>query len=89
MSRRAVRYTVTFSAQGRPSRAPTEAAMGSTPEGCPRRTSPTPREASHSLTTVPSMRAATARHMALVSAKARWQLPMEMTRASRSTWSAP
>src|SRR5207249_10318225 len=77
ISRRAVRYTVTRSAQGVPSRVVTAASSGSTPEAWPSLTSPVCLRAT-SCTSVPSMRAATARHMAEVSGNARWQLPMEI-----------
>src|SRR5215831_763911 len=87
ISRRAVRYTVTRSAQAAPSRRRTAASIGSTPDGWPRRMSCVPSPA-HSRTTVPSTRAATPRHIATVSATARWQLPIEITRVSRSTLSA-
>src|SRR5882724_7308790 len=87
ISRRAVRYTVTRSAHGAPSRVATFASSGSTPEAWPSRTSPSCRRAT-SCTRVPSMRAATARHMAEVSGNARWQLPMEIARASTSYSSA-
>src|SRR5262249_54261898 len=80
ISRRAVRYTVTRSAHAAPSRRRTAASIGSTPDGWPRRMSWVPSPA-HSRTTVPSTRAATPRHIAMVSATARWQLPIEITRA--------
>src|SRR5262249_57567664 len=78
ISRRAVRYTVTRSAQAAPSRRRTAASIGSTPEGWPSRMSRALSPA-HSRTTVPSTRAATARHIATVSATARWHLPIDIT----------
>src|SRR2546425_3893880 len=59
--------------------------MGRTPEGWAKRMSlERVPFVTHSWTTVPSIWAATARHIAAVSAKARWQLPIEITRASTS-----
>src|SRR6185436_15046473 len=87
MSRRAVRYTVTVWATGAPSDPGAIAdAIGRMPEGWPIRTSPAaPARAPASWGSVPGMRAATARHIAPVSAKARWTLPIDTIRATRST----